>query len=125
MWGKVIKNKFGAKRTIHHGRSFASKLEAALYDQLLLLEKAGEIREIRCQHHTYLTRSRINYIADFSAFEFKRACTVFYEAKGYSTPVWQLKLKLWRFYGDGPLQIWGGSYNRLILLEEVIPSEIE
>lgn len=101
--------------------SFASKLESALYDLLCLMEKAGEITNIKCQDHVYLTDARIQMIPDFRAYDIKLNTVVYYEAKGFETAVWRIKRKLWAYYGPGPLRIYMGSHKRLYLAEELLP----
>ncbi len=43
------KNKFGAERQVIEGRTFDSTKEARRYQQLLLLEKTGELTGLRTQ----------------------------------------------------------------------------
>lgn len=115
------RQKFKNQRITHQGRSFASKLEAAVYDILCLMEKAGEIKDIKCQVHVRLTEAEILYIPDFSAWNQKDQCFEWYEAKGHQTPEWLIKKKLWKFYGPGPLHIFMGSYTFPKLTETIIP----
>lgn len=117
----IHRHKYGAKKLKHAGFSFASKLEAALYDHLRLLELAGELSEIQVQDHVYLTDARICYIPDFKAFDKKLSEFVWYEAKGLELGTWKLKKKLWKHYGPGRLRIFKGSAKRLIATEEIIP----
>jgi hypothetical protein len=112
---------YGAKRVEHAGRSFMSKLEAAVFDLLSLREKAGEIRNLRCQVHIYLSEARIGYIPDFG-FEFVATSEPgFAEAKGFESDIWKLKKRLWKAYGPGPLEIWKGSHKKPKLIETVYP----
>ena len=114
-------NKFKAHRINHMGRSFASKLEAALYDLLIMRERAGEIEDIRCQH-TVLLGYDIRWKVDYSALSKETGLRVFFEAKGIETDDYKLKLKLWRNgLGKGPLEIWKGTHTRLRLAEIVVP----
>lgn len=117
MW----KNKYGAIRTLGNGISFASKLESATYDYLLLLEKAGELRDIKCQHTVHMTRANISWKADFKAFDVKNGYEILIETKGCADSVWLIKLKLYRVYGEYPLWIFKGTYKKLYLHEVVIP----
>lgn len=115
------KTKYNSRKQDYSGISFASKLEAAVYQELKLLEKAQIIRDIKVQDHVYLTRARILYIADFKAWDIINNRNVWYEAKGFSTDVWAIKKRLWKCYGPGPLHIYKGSYRKPILTESVIP----
>lgn len=43
------RSKYGAVPTLSHGIRFHSKAEARRYDELLLLARAGEITDLKCQ----------------------------------------------------------------------------
>lgn len=111
------------------GMSFGSKLEAAVYQILYFRLLAGEIKEIQQQDHLLLCgppghecdhKSRIQYIADFKCT--RPAGTVFWvEAKGFKTEGWEIKKRLYRHYGPGALEIWGGDWKRPKLTEMIIP----
>lgn len=111
----------GFQRTESHGRSFHSKLEAAHYGNLLLLEQAGEISNIRCQVHVKLTLAEIVSIVDFVIFDPKRGMDIYHEVKGFETPEWRIKRRLWEYYGPGPLEIYSGRYSNIRLKETLIP----
>jgi len=113
--------KYGETATERNGRSFASKLEAALYDMLRIRVAAGELKELKCQVHVYLTEARIHMIPDFSALHVEQNTVWYFEAKGCETDVYLLKRKLWTCYGPGPLEIWKGSYKRLLYDRTIIP----
>lgn len=114
-------NKFHAERVQHEGRSFASKGERDCYNYLKLLEKAGEIDSIECQVTVALTKAQVKMIPDFRFWDLKLGEQVYGEYKGFETPEWMLKKKLWRIYGPGRLRIYRGSGNRIQLVEEIIP----
>lgn len=116
---KKMKSKYGAKRTDLDGYSFASKLEASVYGLLKLRQKAGELWEIQVQDHIYLSEARILYVADFRATVVKTGKAIWIEAKGIETPAYKIKLKLWRAYGPGDLEIFKGTHIRPILVETV------
>lgn len=109
--------KYGNQRT----SGFASKGESDFYQYLCLLEKAGELSGIECQVHVYLTKARINYIADFRALDTKLNELVYYEFKGFQTPEWRLKRKLWTCYGPARLRVFNGKGLRMVMTEEIIP----
>lgn len=114
-------SKYGAHRTVHSGYSFASKLEAAVFDYLKLLEHGGEIKDIHLQPNVMLTNANIRMIPDFKAFDIKLNQEVYFEAKGYETDVYRIKRRLWKFYGPAILRVYKGSAARLTLFEEIIP----
>lgn len=105
------------------GRSFASKFEAEIFQRLSLMEAAGEVKEIRCQDHVFLTEARIEYIPDFRVFDLKLQQLVWHEAKGFETDVFRLKKKLWKFYGPGRLIIYKGNAKSYRIAEVIIPRE--
>lgn len=112
-------SKYGSKKTELDGRSFGSKLEASVYALLRERERAKEIEILQCQDHVYLTDARILYVADFKC-RWVRSQEIFWvEAKGYETSDWRLKLRLWRHYGPGSLEIFKGSHLRPQLTETV------
>lgn len=120
--GKVgSEKKMGNTKVTQDGYSFASKLEAAVYQILKLREKAGELKILQVQDHIYLTEARIGYIPDFKCTDIVSGCDFWVEAKGYPNEKWPIKKKLWKFYGPGMLEIWGGSYVRPVLLETILP----
>lgn len=116
---KRTSNKYGAKKS----GDFPSKLEASVYQLLLLREKAKEISEIKRQVRVELTDACIATKVDFSFTENSTGQTVFCEAKGVETERWNLIKRLWRFYGAGPLEIFKGTYMRPQLVETIIPGE--
>lgn len=112
--------KLGNEPTTLDGYSFASKLEAAVYQLLKLRMKAGEIRTIQVQDHIYLTLARIGYVPDFKC-TLSDGSFLWVEAKGYPNDRWPMKKKLWKFYGPGPLEIWQGTYRSPQLVETIVP----
>ena len=107
-------NKYGAKKAQRGPITFDSQKEAARYDQLVLLERAGEIRGLRLQpeftlQEAFTTPSgekirAIRYRADF-AYEQKivegidtRWAPVVEDVKGVRTQAYVIKRKLmlWR-----------------------------
>lgn len=115
---KKVKN---ATPTQTDGRSFASKLEAAVYQMIKFREMAGELELLQCQDHVRLTDAEILYIPDFKCLNLKTGEVMWIEAKGFANDVWPLKKRLWKTYGPGVLEIWGGYYTRPTLLEIITP----
>lgn len=100
------RNKYGARRVEYDGIKFDSKLECEQYKVLKLLESKGKITDLECQPKVYLTKSRILYKPDFKFFDVDAAKWVWVDVKGMQTAVFRIKLRLWRVYGPGELQIW-------------------
>ncbi len=124
MFRRFGKAKYGNKKVEHAGRTFDSRLEKALYDDLLLQQAAGILRDIKAQDCVYLTAARILYKADYSAFHIAEGITKWHEAKGFKTPVWGIKRRLWKFYGPGPLLVYEGSARNFRLTETIVPKGI-
>lgn len=90
-------HKYGAKPTVVDGVRFPSQKEARRWGELKLLERAGEIRDLRRQVRFALDVNGIpvcHYIADFVYFE--NHARVVEDAKGFPTPEYRLKAKLMR-----------------------------
>lgn len=115
------KHKYGAQKISHAGFSFASKGEAALYDMLKLLERAGELTNIKCQDTIYLTDARIMYKPDFRVVGGTSGQYEWHEFKGFETTDWRIKRRLWEHYGPGPLHIWKGSARSMKIVETLRP----
>jgi hypothetical protein len=96
-------NKYHNKKAkSQDGNVFSSKLERNRYEELRLLEMAGEIKDLVLQPEYVLLhgfRDRhgkyhrpIKYRADFGYHE--GVLPVIEESKGYDTAVWKIKQKL-------------------------------
>lgn len=128
-----VRHKYGAKKT----NGFASKLENAVHEILLLREKAGEITSIQKQARVFLGKQIITYSltkkkkvtliywkVDFSFIDRKRGVKIWCEAKGFESEDYKTKLNLWREKGPGPLEIWKGSYKSPVLIEVIDPKKV-
>lgn len=95
----VRRNKYGNVMTTVHGIEFASKKEARRYQDLLLLEKAGEICNLFVQRPFPIVVNGVpicSYIADFTYSEIPSGRYVIEDVKSPAskTPVYRLKKKL-------------------------------
>lgn len=115
-------DKYGNVKMSHAGYSFASKLEAALFDLLNLEMKAGIWTDIQCQASVYLTEAKILYKPDFKVVS-SVGDEAYAEAKGFETDTWRIKRRLWKHYGPGPLMIYKGSSRGPFVFETIIPRE--
>lgn len=97
------KNKYHNKRIIVNGVKFDSKREAQRWATLLLLEKAGQIKDLQRQvpfelipkqtdEDGNMLERKCTYIADFVYYEDGRM--VVEDAKGCKTPEYKIKKKL-------------------------------
>lgn len=96
-------SKYNSKQTVVDGQKFDSKKEARRYQELLLLEKAGEIKNLSRQVKFVLIPSQrdengkvvereCSYKADFTYEEGIK--TVVEDVKGYRTKEYIIKRKL-------------------------------
>lgn len=101
-------SKYNSKKTVVDGQKFDSKKEARRYQELLLLEKAGEIENLCRQVKFVLIPSQrdengkvvereCSYKADFTYEEGIK--TVVEDVKGYKTKEYIIKRKLmlWQY----------------------------
>ena len=97
--------KYNAKKTTVDGITFDSQLEAERYQQLRLLERAGEITDLWLQVELQIYHGRIDadtgvklkscsYYADFMYVDKALHKTVIEDTKGMETPEFRLKWKL-------------------------------
>jgi len=109
---KPKRSKFGAVRTTVDGITFASKLEAARWGQLKLLERAGEIRQLRRQvrHQLigYTGEPVCAYVSDFD-YVTRFGLPVTEDTKGVITPVFRIKSKLFAQQMGREIQIVGSA----------------
>ena len=89
-----------------------------MHDILKLRERAGEIKDIKCQQ-TVLLLNVIKWKIDFSFIDCKTEKLVYCEAKGLACNTFQMKLKLYKSDPPAKLEIWKGSYQRPFLAETI------
>lgn len=103
-----MRNKFNARKTVVDGITFDSAREARRYQELKLMERAGEIIGLRRQVRFELIPSfecdgkhyrPATYIADFTYTDAKTGKKVVEDVKGMRTDVYKLKAKMfaWRY----------------------------
>lgn len=101
-------NKYNARKVTIDGIAFDSAKEAARYRELKLMQRAGEIRDLRLQVEYELIPKQAgeracNYIADFVYQDIRTGKTVVEDVKGYkkgaaySIFAIKRKLMLWRY----------------------------
>lgn len=96
---KAKKSKFKNIRVFNDAGKFDSKWEAERYQQLQLLEKAGEIRDLRAQVSFSLMANDEqvgSYVADAVYFDVKLNRKVVEDAKGCKTPLYRWKARHFR-----------------------------
>ena len=102
MFNPERRHKYNAVAAVVDGKRFASKKEARVYGELTLLERAGEIKDLRCQHPIPLLAWTVEgpgqkistYLCDFVFYDMKKSRTRYLDAKGMKTPLFNLKAKI-------------------------------
>lgn len=102
--------KYRSRKTVVDGITFDSKLEAKRYTELMLMQKAKKIRDLKLQVRYTLIPSQklnnrvveraINYVADFVYTDSETGETVIEDTKGIKTKDYIMKRKMMLyFYG--------------------------
>lgn len=89
--------KYGNKRVAVEGGKADSKAEAGRYQDLLLLQKAGEIRGLKLHERFSLDVNGVHictYVADASYYDVRRELRVVEDTKGARTPMYRVKKAL-------------------------------
>jgi hypothetical protein len=103
--GKARHSKYNARKVHYNGMVFASEMEFRRYLQLKLLEKAGQISDLKRQVEYELipkqytkegkhAERNVCYNADFVYYDHIRGCEVVEDAKGKRTADYVIKRKL-------------------------------
>jgi hypothetical protein len=123
---EMIGTRYGNKlASCHYGHSHVSKLEAAVCQLIHFREKAGELKLLQVQDHIALSAAKIGYIPDFKCEDALTKSPFWLEAKGFANDRWPILKKLWKAYGPGKLEVWGGTYLRPTLMETIIPEHMK
>jgi hypothetical protein len=95
----MAKRKYSNVPATLDGIRFASKLEAKRYGELKLLERAKQIRLLEVHPRYPLSCNGIHicdYVADFAYVVITGGYCVVEDTKGFATPEYKLKVKLFR-----------------------------
>jgi imidazole glycerol phosphate synthase subunit HisF len=92
-------NKYNAKKTYIDGICFASKLESHRYGELMLLQKAGQIKELRWQVPFILFENnkyghKVEYRADFTYKQNDELVVEDVKSSATKTPLYKLKKRI-------------------------------
>lgn len=117
-------NKYNAVRAKSNltNRWYDSKAERDYAEILRLRELTDEIAYITAQPVIDLT-CEIKYKCDFRYFEIKTNRWIYAEVKGVETERFRMIKKLWRYHGDGLLQIIKrkSASSPFIVTQEIFP----
>ncbi len=117
---RLTGHKYGARPTEALGQRFPSHLEAHTYAHLWQQQKARVIYDLKRQVRVHLVCGiRLN--VDFSYVHCATNMLEFAESKGFSTPEWLLKQKLWRTFGAGVLWVYVRSGRGVKISERIAP----
>ena len=100
-----MRTKYGAQKTVVDGIKFSSRLEAERFQQLKLLEQAGEISDLHLQHELQIFQGYVDpqtgekkrssfYLGDFFYVDVRSHKLIVEDTKGVETPEFRLKWKL-------------------------------
>jgi len=90
-------NKYGNTRITYLGKNFDSMSEADRYCELLCMQRAGEIKDLKLQpQFDFLENGKLifSYFADFSYTEIAKNKLIIEDVKGMRTDTYKLKKKL-------------------------------
>lgn len=107
------RNKYGNRKIEYEGKIFDSKREAMRYKELLILLRAGEIRDLQTQvkftlipsqrRNGKLVERECSYIADF-VYRDRQGNKIVEDTKGMRTKEYIIKRKLMLFVHDIEIQ---------------------
>ena len=100
-------SKYGAQRVEHDGHAFASRKERDRYVELKLMQRLGEISDLKLQPRFPLTVAGVKvctYVADFQYHDELADVTVVEDVKGFRTDVYKLKSKLFHALHGFPVR---------------------
>ena len=90
---RIARSKYGSRKTKVDGITFASQKEATRYGILKLLQKTGQISDLKLQVRFKLVQT-VTYVADFEYYDRTKGVKVVEDVKGFKTPVYLRKKKL-------------------------------
>lgn len=110
MWRQIKQGKYKNKSCFYNGCIYDSKKEAAYAQELDFRKKAKDIkdwaRQVKCSLDIF-GKHICNYYIDFKIYH-KDGSEEMVEVKGFETPVWKLK---WRLFEA----IWNKEYPGVVL----------
>lgn len=111
-------NKYKNTRVIVDGIKFDSKAESEYYQHLCQMLKLGLIESFERQPKVYLSKAKILIKPDFVITE--NGKTHYVDIKGFKTPVFKIKARLWKAYMDKPLRIIKKKSSGFVVIEEIL-----
>lgn len=97
MFTTIRRSKFNNRICEYNGNKFDSKRELDRYLELLICERAGEIRDIELQPRFRIEINGVkicDYYADFRYYDIRKKRCVVEDVKGMRTDIYRIKKKL-------------------------------
>ena len=124
-WASPLLKKAGVKLKKEKGKSWSkarttkasdgtlcpSALHCAVYEMLLLRQRAGEIENIRHEQKTHICGD-LYWHVDYVVFDKLRGVDVGFEAKGREFERYRAQVQAWRGVGPFDVEIWVGDWRR-------------
>ncbi len=107
------RNKYGAKRKEVDGINFHSTSEADYYIHL----KEEGVNIVELQPKVRLTKANLLYKPDFLIEE--DGVLVYIDVKGFETPVFKIKKRLWKAYREDELRLVKRSGKKFKTIERI------
>ncbi len=108
------KAKYRNRRTVcNSGHKHDSMAESLYCNQVCDLYGVNNVTQ---QPKIYLTIAKILYKPDFMVVNLKDQETFYVDVKGMRTPVFQIKMRLWKFYGpqNSKLLVVSGKKTQIV-----------
>lgn len=99
-------NKYRAEKVTVDGRTYDSKLEHETHEILKMLERNGELKNVRHHEVTLNLIGNLRLKVDFVVFNVKRGIEIAIDSKGKMDLRFQAICQAWPGCGPMPLQIW-------------------
>lgn len=100
------RSKYNSRKVVVDGHKFDSEREALRYRALKKMEQEGKIAQLELQPRFELVPAfrcqgeavrKMEYVADFKYLDFERGGLVVEDVKGFRTPEYKLKCKLFKY----------------------------
>lgn len=100
------RSKYNARKIVVDGHKFDSEREAMRYRALKKMEQDGKIAQLELQPRFELVPAfrcqgeavrKMEYVADFKYLDFERGGLVVEDVKGFRTPEYKIKCKLFKY----------------------------
>lgn len=112
-------NKYGAEKVKDGARTYDSKMEYEMHAVLKLMERAGQVRNIRHHPAAIQLTEHVTFKIDYIVYDTVRATDIGVEVKGMWAERFRVICQLWPEFGPFPMQVWGKRFGKLFMLKEI------